>query len=130
MSYQVYSERFFSASGAPGWHSFVVPSGKRAVLMTLVSNNVAGVEAFFQLYLGALLLYRRIPANGSTVDTSLRVVAYGGESLSVYTSTAECGVGGFGYLFDSASGYAGFDEVLADELPAGGFGADLAPAPP
>lgn len=120
---QPYSERFFSAFGI-GWHSFQVPAGKRAVLMTLVANNVGGTAAFFQLYIGALLLYKSIPANDSTLLTALRMVAYGGESISVYLSSADAGCGGFGYLFDESGGRTPLEPVDADpQLPPGAFGA-------
>lgn len=118
---QPYSERFFSAFGL-GWHSFVVPAGKRAVLMTLVTNNVGGTAAFFQLHIGALLLYTTIPANGSTLMTALRMVAYGGENISVYLSTDNCGCGGFGYLFDESGGRMPLEPVDVDpSLPPGAF---------
>jgi len=115
---KVYSERFFTANGIAVETAYWVPSGKRAIVRSVVAANTQSEAGYWFFYVaGNPTYYRAYQAlpQGDSVD--MRVVAYGGQSIKVYTSAAALYVTVSGYLFeDPAMADAPEGDVSRTEL--------------
>jgi hypothetical protein len=102
---RAYSERFIGSLGLVGTRSYVVPAGRRAVVRSLTYASTAPSGQYIQLHVAGLLAYT-FTSPGSTVNEhhEVRLVAYAGESVTVYTSNAGFRYAVNGYLFDDYAG--------------------------
>lgn len=103
----VYTERFAAHSAAAIGQTviYTVPAGKRAVLMTCLMVDRAGVANLLRLRLltagdDPMLIINNVPAGGSSQNVNLRLALNAGDQLEFYRgAAADCTVGG--YLFDA-----------------------------
>lgn len=106
----IYSEQFLGATGAAVETAYWVPPGKRAVIRSVVATCNEPEGAYFWVYLAGMPIYARsFQAQREGVSVDMRQVAYGGQSIKAYTSTASVFVAVAGYLFD--------DPTLAADAP-------------
>lgn len=104
MPWPVYTETFLYCTGNGVSSTWVVPQGKRAVITNLICcSPSAGGAGNFKVH-GRLVCFFSIQAANSTVNTPMKVVAYGGESIALFTAGSDMHVQVSGYLFENAGG--------------------------
>lgn len=107
MAGTIYSERFLIATGFETYSAWWCPSGKRAVIRSVLAGNGQAIASYAWLLVenNALAFINFQAIRGYDVlDT--RVVMYGNEKLEVYTSQGHLSVAVSGYLFDDSTGAA------------------------
>jgi len=108
MSYPIYTHRFLHVLTPNVWVYWTVPTGKRAVIKSiLVVNGHDTISQGGQVKIGNGWVCISNPAPKSTVNIALTIAAYHGEVLSAFAvgSTSYIAVGGF--LFDDPTGAVG-----------------------
>jgi hypothetical protein len=104
----VYSERFISAYGQSAFWDYVVPPGKRAVVVDITASNVFGVAGQVQVHAVSSVAWTHVfQASVGSAQWTGRLVLYQGELLRVYNSVAEIGVNVSGYLLEAPLGRRG-----------------------
>ena len=100
------------------WVYWTVPSGKRAVLKSvLVVNGHDTISQGGSVRIGTGFLILSAPAPKSTANIACTIALYAGETLSAFTngSTSYLSLGGF--LFDDPSGKTRVDGEHGELLP-------------
>lgn len=98
----IYSTRFVLAS-APASTSYVVPPGKRAVVKQVTVFNGGGAAAVCALSIaGTGVWAASVPGGNGGLGTGVMLVAYPGESISLYLGAANMGGSVSGFLFENA----------------------------
>jgi len=111
----VYSERLLLASTNGVWSAYVVPSAKRAVVMTVAAANAGTATAQALVAVGGWTVFSRsVPVGASVLDTSMRLVAYAGERIEGRPSGAGCAIIAAGFLFDDVAGARAPEYVESD----------------
>lgn len=121
MAARVYSVRFLQHQLVDAGQTYWVPEGFRAVVRSVTgnSNGAAGCLVFVAVA-GLYVWSFRFPASQGGVQSELRLVAYAGESLTLYHSGTGVASHMSGFLFADAG---------ESEAPAAAP-AELALAPP
>jgi hypothetical protein len=101
----VYSERLLIANTSGVWTRYLVPPGKRAVVMTCLSSNQGSAQSLAQAVVGGWTVWARsVPVGGSVNDVNLRLVAYEQEAIEARPAVNGCVIIIAGYLFDDDAG--------------------------
>ena len=116
----LYSERFIVLSQPQTWLNVTIPTGTRAVVRSVWTNNGEGVAGRAQLAVSATLIWTHtFPANQTHVELDSRQVLYAGETLSGFVETQGIVLMVSGYLFREVTASRMPDGVYTDQLPAG-----------
>lgn len=113
---KVYSTRFAQCAGSGMVATYIVPPGKRAVVMTVCWGVQSGTDS--SVWVGAAGVYpfvQRVPGSPAGGSQALRLVCYAGEQLVLSTIGANVGAHLSGYLFDDVSG--GLSADLLPDIP-------------
>jgi hypothetical protein len=97
----LYSETFIEATQATGWFSFGVPMGKRAVIRSVVVTDRLAVTGHCEVHApNAIVALVIFPGPARSVSLDMRIVVYGGESITAYVGVVGIDLLVAGYLFD------------------------------
>lgn len=97
----VYTERFICHFNPPGWKTYTVPAGKRAIVTSVVACSSAGVAVLVVARVaGARLGHFNIQVGGAMVVFACRIACYHNDLIEGYISEIGGNVIIGGYLFD------------------------------
>jgi hypothetical protein len=100
----VYSTRLLIANSNGVWTAYVVPVGKRAVVMTCLAYNAGAATAQVLVAVGGWSVWgRSVPVGASVLDVNMRLVAYAQEQIEGRPSGAGTAIIVAGYLFDESA---------------------------
>jgi hypothetical protein len=94
----VYSEQFILYSGAPANLSYVVPTGKRAIVKSMFAwNGDSAAKNRALLVDGKVVWISPVPGANGLVSVALMLVLYSGQTLGAvsYSDAGSLGVAGY-----------------------------------
>lgn len=105
MATRIYSVRFLQHQLANAGQTYWVPDGHRAVVRSVTgnSNGAAGCVMFVAVA-GLYVWSFAFPASQGGKEVELRLVAYAGESLSLYLLGTGLAAHMSGFLFEDGGG--------------------------
>jgi hypothetical protein len=119
LGYGVYSERVIYQELPSVWKTVSVPENHRLVIkcVTVVNNTTTQALAIVNVH-GQLVINDQVPAASSLIRTSLHIVAYERETISVFMYIQNGAVTVHGFLFKDDNPRVVFPPPSAGTLPA------------
>jgi hypothetical protein len=101
---RAYSERFVGIMGVDGYHTYLVPVGKRAVVKCITAGSFSGAGDVYVYIAGVIVFQKHFLATESAVASALQLVAYAGEAVTVFYSTTALTAHVDGFLLEDPGG--------------------------